>query len=146
MKKPIVFLLVLLTVLWGGACGTAPDEGEARNVLTDFLQALHAGDYAAAAALYGGDWQVLRDWNPDVPPDDGAALLRQGCEVNGLQCLPLGEVLNSGAVPKGYRFTVTLLAADGAPFETPDGRASFTFSVLRQDGGFSVQDLPPYLP
>ncbi len=139
----------------------------ASAVLEDYLNSLAFGGsglghytYEQAAELYGGSYQELIELNPEIDPGDHAALLQNACEVNGLQCLRVHEVVSSR----------TLLGADGSydihltvQLEDPSGEVFYTglccgsgdapqqmefdFKVRRSaDGTFQVLDLPPYLP
>lgn len=136
--------------------------------LHDFLASLYWGargglgedTYARAVALYGGSYETLIDLNPDLDPDDHAALLRRACEANGFQCLPLRDVLSSfaGWGQGGARvvyLTVYLEAPDGGIFtrgpccgeEAGLPETRFTFTVQdSEDGSYKVLELPPYVP
>jgi hypothetical protein len=130
----------------------------ARVVLVKYLSALTSGDYTQAAALYGGDYQVLRDNNPDVAPDDYAALFQAGCAYNGFVCnlVIKNFVDDSQLSPDDFRFTVELQNPDGTLFvlgpccgADPDSEppwTQFDFLVKRTDSGYLVQDLPIYVP
>lgn len=58
------------------------DLEQARETLASYFSLLHAGRYAEAVNLYGGSYDILRDWNPAVDPDDYATLFENGCETN----------------------------------------------------------------
>jgi len=148
------------------AGGSPPDPAaEAARVLQGFLDRLSGGrteasSYEWAAELYGGGYPTLVEINSEIDPADHAALLRNACEGNGHQCLRLREALSTEAVVgenglREFRFTVTLLAPDGAAFsrgpccgeEAGDPEAGFVFTVRQmEDGAFKVFDLPPYVP
>lgn len=137
---------------------TDPNEETACQALTEFLNALNSGDYASADKLYGGSYDVLTGYNPDLDPADHAALLERGCTTNGLNCLLLksatfDQVINNYE----FVFTVELQNRDGSRFEigpccgeddtdfTPT--TDFTFTVIWMDEGqYQVMDLPPYTP
>ncbi len=135
--------------------------------LQDFLNALsRAGSagqqeytYEHAAAMYGGSYDTLIELNADIASGDHAALLRNACQVNGFQCLPLRSILSSSLrLEEGIPvvdFTVylstpqdgifTLGACCGDESGLPQSR--FHFSVRQfEDGTFRVLDLPPYVP
>jgi hypothetical protein len=128
----------------------------ARQALETFFALLYEGRYAEAVAYYGGDYQVLRDWNPTVAPDDGAKLLEQGCTINGLMCLALKGICTEEELSPGeHRFTVQFAAPDGGTFARSGhccggsgepSRDPFVYTVLNIDGQFLVQELPPYIP
>lgn len=129
-------------------------ETEAGEALADFLGHMGEGRYAEAAALYGGSYELLAEWNPGLDPQDHAALLENGCTVNGLQCLrPMSVTLEASATGT-YGFLVEFAAPDGSLFvgapgegESTSPQSEFAFTVVADDGdGYLVQELPPYLP
>ena len=136
--------------------GSNLDVTPARQALETFFALLYEGRYAEAVAYYGGDYQVLRDWNPPVDPDDYTRLLENGCTIDGLMCLALKGICTEEALsPVEYRFTVQFAAPDGSTFARPlycCGGSSepsmdrFVYTVLKVDGSFLVQELPPYVP
>ncbi|MFZ5922851.1 MAG: hypothetical protein ACOYY3_17550 [Chloroflexota bacterium] len=126
----------------------------AESVLRDFLYFMHAGGYVQAATLYGGDTQVLQDWNPDIQ-NDLPAWLERGCQQNGLMCLPLRSVTYIGQDTDGaFQFMVEFNLMDGTLFqrgpccgdETGPVETSFLYRVAQQDGAWLALDLPPYVP
>jgi hypothetical protein len=137
-----------------------PSEGleKARKALTSFFELLNQREYEKAAVLYGGDYQGLRDSNPLLDPQDHVALLTNGCEVNGLQCLRVKRIVNEKAVsPAEYHFTVEFLNQDGSLFVRGPccgGNATdfppesqFAYTVIRNCAGeFLVRELPVYVP
>ena len=131
-------------------------EEQAQAILTDFYQLLNDGDYAQAAAEYGGSFDVLQRFNPEIDPDDKVSLLQAGCEINGLMCLP---VLNATLIDSNeqgeFNFEVVYARPDGTPFVllpccglVPLPAVSeFTVQVICDaDDTCQVQDLPPYAP
>jgi hypothetical protein len=143
------------------ASGTEePSEGlqKARNVLTTFFEVLNQREYEKAIALYGGDYQGLRDSNPFVDPTDYTTLLTHGCEMNGLQCLKVKRIVNEKVVsPAEYHFIVEFLNQDGSLFVRGPccgGNATdfppesqFAYTVTRNCAGeFLVLELPVYVP
>lgn len=130
---------------------------EAQEALLNYFQALHEGRYVEAAALYGGEFDALRDNNPMIEPEDLPALFEAACTINGFQCLEVLEVVTSAPMPPdGYRFTVEFQAPDGGLFargaccgaESTDvpPRSQFAFTVLKEGDRFLVQELPVYVP
>ena len=131
---------------------------KARNALTTFFEVLNQREYEKAIALYGGDYQGLRDSNPFVDPTDYATLLAHGCEMNGLQCLKVKRIVNEKAVsPAEYHFTVEFMNQDGSLFVRGPccgGNATdfppesqFAYTVIRNCAGeFLVLELPAYVP
>jgi hypothetical protein len=157
-------LVVSILALVGTACGTAPtptpstsnELESARAALTSYFSLLHAGRYSEAIDHYGGDYEVLRGWNPDVNGDDYITLFELGCTANGLMCLELGGVVGEEQVSATeFRFVVEFVNDDGTVFvlgpccgateeEMPPQR-QFTFVVKKVDSRYLVQDLPVYV-
>jgi len=129
----------------------------AEYTLVHFFDALHQGDYAAADILYGGDYQTLIDWNPDIDSDDHLALWEAGCLRNGLQCLTVRSAELHSRNDDRFTFAVTFYAPDGSLFVLgpccgADATAmppvcAFEITVRwKGDVLFEVLDLPPYVP
>lgn len=131
---------------------------KARNALTTFFELLNQQEYEQAAELYGGDYQGLRDSNPLLGPQDYVALLRNGCEINGLQCLRAKRIVDEKAVSLAeYHFAVEFMNQDGSLFVRGPccgGNATdfppesqFAYTVIRTCAGeFLVLELPVYVP
>lgn len=127
------------------------DLEQAREALSSYFSLLHAGRFAEAVNLYGGSYDILRDWNPAVDPNDYAALFENGCAVNGLKCLNVASVLlKEAASSHEFKFIVEFMNEDGSLFVSgpeTSPQSQFTFTVLKdEDGKFLVQDLPVYTP
>jgi len=135
---------------------SSADMEAAREVLARYFSLLSEGQYADAVVLYGGGYENLRDSNPTADPDDLAALLEQGCTVNGLRCLPARTIMAMGAgAPDTYAFEVQFQEPDGSMFAFKPGvdwaedtfpKSLFEFMVVREGDNFVVQDLPVYVP
>jgi hypothetical protein len=137
--------------------GAETDLDQARKALVAFFDALNEGRYTDAVPLYGGDYDVLRDWNPDTASDDYSKLLQSGCEVNGLRCLKVRRVVRQEQVsPTEFRFVVEFTSEDGTLFrrgpccgasETDQPtQTQFDYTVTRTGDRFLVQSLPVYVP
>ena len=130
-------------------------QAAAELALNSYLAALSAGDYAGAAALYGGSYDLLIDNNPSRDPADHASLFEGACTINGHVCnLSVRNIVHAaGLAPGIYRFTVELANPDGALFElfgcctdTPldPPKTQFAFQVELVDGRYLVMTLPVY--
>lgn len=162
--KPI--LAMLLFVLLLSACAPAAPaptpasaDGQAAQALTDFFAALNRGDYSAAEALFGDDYEVLTGMNSgSIPASDHLALWKQACQSNGFQCLKIKEIVSSEKVDEDtYQLVVHFANADGSLFiqnpccgedlTTTPPVSEFKYEVRRNDQGkFQVMDMPPYVP
>jgi len=131
---------------------------EARRNLILYFDLLSSRDYQQASILYGGDYDLLRDWNPLVPPTDFSTLFRHGCEANGLQCLQVARIVEETIVsPWEVSFTVEFRTADGSLFvigpccgadpTTWLPVSQFTYTVIGDcHGRHLVMELPPCVP
>lgn len=131
---------------------------KARSALVSFFELLNHREYEKAAALYGGEYQVLRESNPLLDPQDHSALLKNGCEINGLQCLRVKRIADEKMVSLAeYHFTVEFMNNDGTLFvrgpccganETDmPPESQFGYTVVRSCvGEFLVVELPAYVP
>lgn len=166
IRKFITGLLLLPLLLLAGCLGQSPEKpaappdeaAQAEVAARDFYEALHQGDYQTAVDLYGGSYDVLTGMNSDLDPENRSGLLAQGCEVNGLVCMQMGEVLSAERSGEGeYTFTVQFLRDDGEVFvlgpccgedETSMPPVSEFQVRAARDGSkeFKALDLPPYLP
>lgn len=169
ISKNVVFLsvisILLLSLLGcsgqqnqGAPTETLNDEELAQHALMEFLENLHDGNYEEAARFYGGPYDTLIDQNPGLDPNDHAALLRNACTINGMQCLQ-GNIIGLDDKVSGtsYIFIVELHQDDGILFElgpccggdqaNSPSQSVFLFTVTNDDQNeFAVMDLPPYAP
>jgi hypothetical protein len=134
------------------------DIVDARNALIDFFSYLKAGDYELASDLYGGSYSVMQDQNPDLNPDDHAALFRNACLINGAQCLEIQQItFLDQPSPHEYRFIVKFSNEDGSLFrsgpccgeESIDGpiQSEFIYTTrLDCTGKYHILEMPVYLP
>jgi hypothetical protein len=134
------------------------NAAEARDVMLRYFTALNTGDYAGAGALYGGSYETLTTWNPDVSPTDLTTLWEHACERNGLQCLEVLEVVSEEQVsanvmkfrlhfrnPDGTLFVLGPCCGENATDMPPV--TDFECDVARNSSGeFKVLCLPPYVP
>jgi len=130
---------------------------EAHDVLIDFLTLLHNKNYAEAAPLYGGGYEALQVFNPEIDPTDHVALWSWVCENKLLQCLEVRSTEFLYQEGDTYVFQVEFTNPDGSLFvlgpccganETEMPPVSqFEFTVTRNtDGKFVAMNTPPYVP
>lgn len=66
--------------------------------------------------MYMGPYEVLREYNPEIPGDDFSALLAAGC-TNQFRCLSLRSVVDAQLLTfDSVLVTVTFKNEDGTPF------------------------------
>lgn len=159
---PYLLLFACGLALAGCAAPAPTPEAEhaarAQEALTSFLGLLADGQYDQAAAKYAGPLDSLTSFNPELDPQDAAALIGYACGQRLLQCLPVRSIAPAEApVGEDVLFNVEFSLEDGSLFvlgpccgatstEMPPV-SRFAFRV-RPDaaGGYSVLDLPPYVP
>jgi hypothetical protein len=154
----LFLLLCLAAAALVGCLGQEDEAAAAERTLIVFFNQLSQGEYQAAAELYGGSYQILVEYNPDLDPADHPSLLERACRVNGFQCLEVGELLEVEETgPGSYFLTVTFQTADGDIYERgpccgagaseEPPHTEFTFRVVQTgDGQYRVLDLPVYVP
>jgi hypothetical protein len=156
-------LSVILTLLLAACAVTPPaatsqDERTAHDVLQTFFNLLNESQYAEAVSLYGGIYDTMRDNNPSIPPADLVALMRNACEINGVQCLkPRSITLEKTTSSGEFLFQVEFQNKDGSlfirgpccgasPTDQPP-QSVFLYTVVKTpQGHFQVMDMPPYVP
>ena len=155
MKIHCLMILIILVSLFT-ACSVSK-ENLAQQALTDFFSSLGKGDYASAAMLYGGSYEILVANNPALNPDNHAGLWENACTINGFQCITVRTAAFNELTTNGeYIFAVEFENSDGSLFElgaccgeTPATPPQFQFEyrvVESGDGSFQVLDLPIYVP
>ena len=159
MKK---YLLFLLTILFLAGCTQQPAQpasgaDEARTALVDFLTLLNTEKYEEALPLYGGEYEALPVFNPEIEPDDHLALWTWVCQNQLLRCLELRSATLLHQEGDTYVFQVEFNNPDGSLFvlgpccganETEMPPVSeFEFTVTKNaEGKFVVMNTPPYVP
>jgi hypothetical protein len=168
MKESIHPVLIFFAVFILASCtariteSPSADQSDfeqlAQKALMVFLEDLHEGKYVQAVYLYGGNYEIMMDHNPDLDPNDHAALLQNACTINGAQCLEVkSAVLDREVSATEFDFRVEFLTEDGSLFtlgpccggnetDSPP-QTSFNFTVNKDgDGRFLVMNMPPYMP
>lgn len=120
--------------------------GKAISVTFAFYTALHDGRYNAASQLYGGNYDLLRGYNPYTDPNDKAGLLNAACTQNGFQCLRPAALYSVGETSdRNLVFELSFLRSNGNLYKDRNGRTEFPVTVrIGNDGRYRVQELPPY--
>jgi len=170
MKFPIQHTSIFLSIILLISCAPRPlatteptptslpsTASEAQEVLITFFQLMNSKNYAVGDVLYGGNYETMQSWNPDVDPSDHVTLWSKACEQNGLQCLLARTVTLKELQGDTFVFQVEFSNPDGSLFvlgpccganenEMPPV-SKFEYQVIRNSNGkFVVMDLPPYVP
>lgn len=134
------------------------DLQQARTTLTTYFSALHAGRYAEVTKYYGGGYEVLSSWQPNLNPNDHMRLFKNACLSGRLMCLEVRAVVQEEVVsPSEFKFVVEFKSEDGSLFvrgpccgvsETAmPSQFQFPYLVVKAVGDrFLVQGLPVYVP
>lgn len=157
-KKDFLFILTLAASTLLSSCALQTEKNKlAQQALQDFFDQLAQGEYEAAVDYYGGSYETMVTFNPDLDPEDYSTLWQHGCQMNGLQCLTVrtadfNQVNSTGE----YIFTVEFNNPDGSIFvltaccgedPTTPPQSQFDYRVVEiEDGQFRVLDLPVYMP
>jgi hypothetical protein len=135
------------------AAPASKDLERARNLLVRYFKLLHDGYYDDAAQLYGGSYDVLAQWNPDVPANHYGQLLAAACDVE-LRCLEVRRVVRMSAISASlFEFVVEFSNEDGTLFERAaccgakgPPNSQFTYNVVKRGADLKVDGLPVYVP
>jgi hypothetical protein len=130
---------------------------KAAEVLATFFRSLNEKNYAAAVSLYGGEYESLQVFNPEIDPHDQVALWTWACENKLLQCLEVRSAELIHEEGDTYVFQVEFSNPDGSLFvlgpccganETEMPPVSqFEYTAMKNaEGKFVVMNLPPYVP
>ncbi len=130
---------------------------EAYDVLVSFLTLLNTKNYSDAAPLYGGDYEQLKVFNPQIDPSDKVALWVAVCDNQQLQCLAVRSAAIKNVSGDSYIFQVEFSNPDGSLFvlgpccgatETEMPAVSqFEYTVSRNaEHRYVVMNPPPYVP
>ncbi|MEJ2706550.1 MAG: hypothetical protein P8074_02940 [Anaerolineales bacterium] len=142
----------------GGIESTQGQIDLARQALLDYFTALNQGDYLQAVELYGGSYELLADYNPDIPAEEHAQYFQAACRYNGFMCfLPLREIVAQEQVAADeFHFAVEFNNPDGTRFELgpccgadPNSQppvSQFGYTVVYREDGYRVMELPVYVP
>ena len=142
------------------ACGrNSPrfQKGLAEQTAVAFFKDLSAGRYEKAATMYAGDYAALASLTSEIPPDDHAGLWKNGCEISGLQCLPIYRIINTEKFSLNeFRITVefrdpsggvyVLGPCCGATAEEMPPVSQFDVYVIERDSNYYVTSLPVFIP
>lgn len=163
MKRSLVFLFCMLLLV---SCRPSvplpptdiPLESIARNTMMHFFANLNNAEYEDAALSYGGSYEILQGYNPDIDPDDKIALLKASCEFNGLLCMQIMTAAQVN-VEDGltFHYKVSYRGPDNKEFilgpccgatetEMPPVRYFDVTVRCDQQDACLVMDLPPYVP
>lgn len=159
MKRILIyfFLLSLVSGCAAQPVETRSDANEARDTLVNFLSLLNTKKYEEAVPLYGGGYEELRVFNPEIDPSDHLMLWTWACENKLLQCLEVRSATLMHQESATYVFQVEFSNPDGSLFvlgpccgsnETEMPPVSqFEYTVTKSaEGKFVVMNMPPYVP
>jgi hypothetical protein len=115
-----------------------PDE-----IIMDYFKAIEHHDYKVIVQLYGGDYDIFIDFNPNVDPKDKEALIKSYL-INQSIPLRLQDIHDKSIISKDeIIYKVSFLdTQNNKPFRNG---IVLSFSVKKIDGMYRVMRKPPYL-
>jgi hypothetical protein len=130
---------------------------KAFHALATFFRLLNEKNYAAAVPHYGGEYETLQVFNPEIDSNDHVALWEWACENQLLKCLEIHSAESTYEEGDTYVFQVKFSNTDGSLFVLGPCCASnetemppvsqFEYTVMKNaEGKFLVMNLPPYVP
>ncbi len=172
----VLILVIVVVVAFGGyfvmpgkstsptpqlSVSTDKDIDLAEQALITYFSLLKTKQYEAAVEYHGSGYEALQNWNPAINSSDHAALLQSGCEVNGLVCSKIKNVLSQQQISQSeFKFIVqfeksewstgseTVFAQGPCCGEEDTGqrKTNFEYVVKKTDGNFVVAIPPIYVP
>lgn len=155
----IIFFLALMTLPACSRASATTEEARAgaEAALIQYFELLNTAQYTQAADLYGGDYNSLLEYNPEINPNNHSALLRSACEINGYQCLKVKEIIQTDVVSEtSFDIIVTFIGKNGSMFRLAaccggnptfvPPTVQFTYRVNLSGKQYSILTLPPYAP
>ncbi len=128
----------------------------ARKALIKYFTLLHAGEYIEAVSYHGSGYEQLRQWNPNEDSNNYSTLLKNGCEMNGLQCLKIKTIISQKISDEKIVYIVQFENEDGTVFkqgpccgateEAMPTKTNFEFTVQKDLNGYLVMTSPVYVP
>jgi hypothetical protein len=152
LRISVIFLAVFAFL---AACAPSAQEAEqAEHALERFFVALVRGYYPEAVDLYGGSYETLIHYSPDIDPEDHESLWEYGCKTSGIQCMPVRVVdMEKKPFSREYIFTVEFHSPEEGMVMRYGGTSGsfaenrFEYHVIRgSDGKYRVMDMPVYAP
>jgi hypothetical protein len=121
---------------------TSPELLAGYEILQQFQNALHSGDYARAAALFYFDERDADYHNKlGLFQDDPAGSFERLCAEGKIYCYPIRELLAMGYEWE-YPVFVVRLDNDGTPVTTDTGSQLFHFYLTDSPEGLKISYLP----
>jgi len=136
---------------------TKTDIELAREALIDYFNFLNKKQYSEAIKYHGSGYEFLQAWNPRIDINDHISLLKNGCEINGLQCLKIKNILSQQQISSTeFKFLVQFENNDGTLFkrgpccgateEQMPTKTDFEYTVKKVNNDFLIMTPPVYVP
>ncbi len=150
-------LLIIVSCILIGCIQSSNNLDLAGSTLVRYFDLLSRGEYQQASKLYGGNYDMLIQMNPDVNPRDFEGLWKNACTVNGFHCLQIKRVDHIESDGRIVILYVEFMNPDGSLFvqspccgdiQSPEIRISlFKYQVqIDETRTGRVLDLPVYIP
>lgn len=122
----------------------------AENTLIKYFNLLNEKKYKEATQYHGSGYEYIQEWNPSLSLNDYSKLLKNGCEINGLQCLKIKEVIEREQIsPTKFKFTVKFIEETGFDFKAGPCcplKVTFDFYVEKSNNNYIVTTQPIFTP
>ena len=157
MIRKLLWVLIPLVLAACSLVAPKYETKQAEQAATAFFEYLSVGRYTEADAMYAGNYSALVSLSSLIAPDDHIALWKNGCEISGLQCLPIYRILKSKKFSLN-EFWLTVEFKDktggvfvlgpccGATAEEMPPVSQFDVYVIERDGKYYVTSLPVFVP
>lgn len=141
----IYFILIsLLFILTGCTEKTEEYPDDPETLMKAYFNSLYDENYDKVATYYGGTYEELQGYHPQMDNNDHAALFKAYIEITGGQLVKIESIININEIRTNeeYSFELTFIDKKGNSFR--EGMV-YTYSVKKVDGRYKVMELPPYL-
>lgn len=137
-----LFALLLLIAGCTEKIEVYPDDPE--TIVQAYFKSLYDENYNQVIIYYGGTYEELQGYHPQMDGNDRAALFRAYIEITGGQLVKIDSIVKMTEIraDEEYSFELTFIDKEGKSFR---GGMIYTYSVKKVDGQFKVMELPPYL-
>jgi len=137
----LVFLILLVT---GCATETLEYPDDPESVVRAYFSALYEENYAQAVKYYGGTYEDLQGYHPQINAQDHEALFRAYIEITGGQLVTVASIIKVDEIRANEEYAIDLTFIDKSGKSFREGMV-YTYTVKRIDGKLKVMELPPYL-
>ncbi len=138
----LIVAFVCIGIVGCSASNEKNNEVLPEQVLQSYFDSIANNDFKAVVSLYGGDYDLLQSYNPDISPTDYESLFRNFINHNGGQIVKIEQIHDKKNISDDeFQFDVTF-TQEGEKFRNG---LHYTYTVKKINGQWKVMELPPYL-